>query len=101
MTAIPSSPMDRFAIVEKIRSLFARSPVFSGARISDAQTSSEGQVSVDVGFGGGPALIRIVAPSAEKAYALLYELASFIIQAEESRRAPCPVLGGPPRNGHR
>jgi hypothetical protein len=86
MTAFPSPPpLDRLAIVEKIRSLFERSPVFCGARISDPQTSSEGKVSVDVGFGCGPALFRIVAPSAEKAYALLYEFARAVVENNASR----------------
>jgi hypothetical protein len=89
MTAFPSPPpLDCLAIVEKIRSLFERSPVFCGARISDPQIGSEGRVSVEVGFGCGPALFRIVAPSAEKAYVLLYELAHAVVENDLSPPRP-------------
>jgi hypothetical protein len=86
MTAIPPPfhPLDRFAMIEKIRSLLERSPVFREARISGPQTHPEGQVSVDVGFGGGPALFRITAPSPDKAYALLYELARALVETGAS-----------------
>jgi hypothetical protein len=94
-------PLDGPTIVQKIRDVFGRSPVFREAQISDPLPSPDGGVSVDVHFGRAPALFRIVAPSPEKAYVVLYELASSMIQAEESHRAPCPVLGVPPRNGHR
>lgn len=87
MTAIPSPPpLDRFAIVEKIRDVFDRSPVFRDAQISDPLPSPDGGVSVSVRFGRAPALFRIVAPSPEKAYAVLYELASSMVQAESSRQ---------------
>jgi hypothetical protein len=96
-----ASPLDRPTTMQKMRDVFGRSPVFHEAQISDPLPSPDGGVSVDVRFGRAPALFRIVAPFPEKAYAILYELASSMIQAQESRRAPCPVLGVPPRNGHR
>jgi hypothetical protein len=81
-----ASPLDRPTVVQKIRDVFARSPVFREAQISDPLPSPDGGVSVHVRFGRTPALFRIVAPSPEKAYAVLYEFASSMIQVEESRR---------------
>ncbi len=86
MTAISSlPPRHRFPIVERIRDLFERSPGLCGAQISDPRSILGGQVSVDVGFGRGPAMFRIVAPSAERAYALLYELARALVGNDVTR----------------
>jgi hypothetical protein len=88
MTTIPSPqpPLDRFAIAEKVRSVFERSAAFRDARISDPQTSPEGQVSISVAFGRSPALFRVVAPSVEKAYAILYELARGVVEKDVRRQ---------------
>jgi hypothetical protein len=88
-----ASPLDRPTFVQKIRDVFGRSPVFREAQISDPLPSPDGGVSVEVRFGRAPALFRIAAPSPEKAYAVLYELASSMVQAEESHRL------GPSRTG--
>jgi hypothetical protein len=72
-------------MIETIRGLLDRSPVFRGAQISLPQAYLGGEVSVAVGFGGGPALFRIVAPSVEKAYALLYEFARSLVEMEDRR----------------
>jgi len=86
------SRVDGPTIMQKIRDVFGRSPVFREALISDPLPSPDGGVSVEVRFGPTPALFRIVAPSPDKAYAVLYELASSMIQAEESRRLrPSPI----------
>jgi hypothetical protein len=72
-------------MIEEIRGLLDRSPVFRGAQISLPQADLGGAVSVAVGFEGGPALFRIVAPSVEKAYAVLYEFARSLVEMENHR----------------
>jgi hypothetical protein len=72
-------------MIEKIRGLLNRSPVFRGAQISLPQAYPGGEVSVAVGFGGGRALFRIVAPSVEKVYAILYEFARSLVETEDRR----------------
>ena len=76
---------DSLDMIEKIRGLLDRSPVFRGAQISLPQTYPGGEVSVAVGFGGGTALFRIVAPSVDKAYAVLYEFARSLVERENHR----------------
>jgi len=76
---------DHLTVLQIIREIFARSPVFQGALISDPQLGLEGQVIVDVSFDGGPAAFRVVAPSEEEAYAILHELASAMVEVERNR----------------
>ncbi len=86
------SPMDRPTIVQRIHDVFGRSPMFREAQISDPLPIPGSGVSVEVRFGFAPALFRIIAPSPEKAYAVLYEIASSMVQTEESRRfRPSPI----------
>ena len=87
MTAASPQPtaFDSMGMIEKIQGLLNRSSVFRGAQISLPQTYPGGEVSVAVGFGGGTALFRIVAPSVEKAYAVLYEFAHSLVEMENRR----------------
>jgi len=62
---------DSSAMIETIRGLLDRSPVFRGAQISLPQAYLGGEVSVAVGFGGGPAL--------------LYEFARSLVEMEDRR----------------
>jgi hypothetical protein len=81
-----SSAFDTVGMLEKVRSLLDRSRVFRGTQISLSQVDLGGEVRVDVGFGGGPALCRIVAPSLEKAYGVLYEFALSVAETEDLRQ---------------
>lgn len=88
---------DHLTVVQIIREIFARSPVFQGALVSDPQLGLEGEVIVDVSFDSGPAAFRVVAPSEEEAYAILHELASAMVEIEGSRRG---AGNGPGDTGH-
>jgi hypothetical protein len=79
-----ASPLDRLTIVQKIRDVFDRSPLFREAQISDPLPRPDGGVSMDVRFGSAPALFCIVAPSPERAYAILYELAVSLVDIERA-----------------
>lgn len=84
--SIRRSVMDRLTVVQIIRGIFARSPVFSDALLSDPRVGPEGEVIVDVSFGRGPVAVRVVAPSVEEVYAILHQLASAMVEIERSRR---------------
>jgi len=81
-----SSAFDPVSMLERVRGLLDRSRIFRGARISLSQVDLGGEVRVDVGIGGGPAICRIFAPSLEKAYAVLYEFALSIAETENRRQ---------------
>ncbi|HSB70258.1 MAG TPA: hypothetical protein VLT62_13070 [Candidatus Methylomirabilis sp.] len=76
---------DRLTLVHIIRGIFDRSPVFREACISEPHIDPGGGVIVDVSFDHGPAAFRVVAPSAEEAYAILHELASAMVEIERDR----------------
>ncbi len=78
------SCLDRPAVIQKIREIFAQSSVLRDAQICDPHSSGGGKVWMDVRFGQGPVLFRVVAPTPEKAYAVLYELASALVEAERN-----------------
>ncbi len=80
----PSFPMDRQAVLWKVRDLFGRTHAFRDAWISDPSRGLEGEVSVEVGFGAGPAQFKVTAPSLEEVYAILYELATALLKSEKA-----------------
>jgi hypothetical protein len=73
--------MDRCTAVQNIQDVFARSPVLRDAVISDPLPKRDGAVMIDVSFDRGPAGFRVVATTADEAYALLYELATSTVEA--------------------
>ena len=87
MTAmsICRSVTDRLAVVQIIQGIFARSPVFQDALISDPRLGPGGEVIVDVSFDHDPAAFRVVAPSVEEAYAILHQLASAMVEIAGGR----------------
>ena len=84
-TSLRRSLTDRLTLMQIIRGIFDRSPVFREACISEPRIGSEGEVIVAVSFDHGPAAFRVVAPSAEEAYAILHELASAMVEIERGR----------------
>jgi hypothetical protein len=76
------SSMDRLALVQLIRRTFARSPIFREPVISDPLPCSNGQVTVKVSFDQGPPVFRVVAPSEDEVYTILYELASAMVEID-------------------
>ncbi len=67
------APTDRLTVVQAILDLFAQSPAFRDAVISDPFIGPGGAVILDVKIGQETAF-RVVAPTADEAYAVLYEL---------------------------
>ena len=67
-------PIDRLTVAQ-VRDLHAQSPAFRNAVISEPEpfVGPEGTVFLDVRIGQETAF-RVVAPSADEAYALLHEL---------------------------
>lgn len=76
---------DRLTVVQMIRRIFAQSPVFRDALISDPRITADGEVIVELSFDHGPPTLRVVAPSAEEAHAILHELASAMVDVERGR----------------
>ncbi len=68
-------PIDRLTVVRALGDLHAQSPAFRDAVISEPEpfVGPEGTVFLDVRIGRDTAF-RVVAPSANDAYALLHEL---------------------------
>ncbi len=90
-------PIDRLTVVQAICDLDAQSPAFRDAVISDPFVGPEGAVILDVRIGQDTAF-RVVAPTADEAYALLHELIdSMIDTARRARgipaRAPSAACG--------
>ena len=79
------SPIDRPTVVQAIRDLFARSPDFRDAVISDPFVGPDGTVSLDVSV-GQDTVFHVVAPTADEAYALLHELVDPLIDLARRRR---------------
>jgi hypothetical protein len=73
---------DSLAVIQIIRRIFARSPVFQDALISNPRFGPGGEVIVDVSFDHDPAAFRVVAPTVEEAYAILHELATAMVEIE-------------------
>ena len=74
---------DRLMVAQVIHEIFARSPFFCDAMISQPLAGSKGEVALDVSFDQGPTAFRVVAPSEEEAYAVLHELATAIVELEQ------------------
>lgn len=74
------------AVAKKIRLAFDRCPIFRDARISDPARTPFGVVCLDIRFGDGPAVFRVLAPTSDRAYAILDELASGIAEGEEGKQ---------------
>ena len=81
--------IDRRAHVHLIREVFARSPLFCEAAVSEPVLTRGGEVALDVSFDGGPTVFRVVAGSADEAYAMLYELALAMVEVEQGQGARC------------
>ncbi len=71
-------PVNRPAEVQAIRDLFARSPEFRDAVISDPVLGAGGAVVLEVRRDQETAF-RVVAPTTEEAYALLHELVAPLV----------------------
>ncbi len=88
----PFPSNDRLSVIQAIRAIFARSPAFRHAVISDPLAGRQGQVALDVRFGREPTALRIVAPTADEAYALLHELATSMVESDRGMKGtPCPA----------
>ncbi len=74
---------DRLSVVQVIQEIFACSPVFCDAMISESLVGSESDVAVDVSFERGPTAFRVVAPPEEEAHAVLHELATAMVELEQ------------------
>lgn len=83
------STIDRLALVQLIRRIFEWSPIFREAVISDPLRTSNGEVAVNVSFDQGPAVVRVVAPSEDEAYTILYELASAMVEIDPKQYTSC------------
>jgi hypothetical protein len=78
--------LDRVTFVEAIRGVFARSPIFCGVALSEPRMGPGGDVTVEVSFEQGRPALRVTAASDEKAYAILHELASTMVEIERAVR---------------
>lgn len=74
------SSIDRLTLVQLIRAIFSRSPLFREPVISESVMGSKGEVAVNVSFDHGPTVFRVVAPSGDEAYSILYELALAMVE---------------------
>lgn len=74
-------------------------PLFRDAHISEPHTRPGGRVSVEVHFGSSPALFRIIAPCAKRAYAILHELAVSLAGVERDYTGGGQSQGEGGRNG--
>ena len=76
--------IDCLTLVEAIRGVFARSPIFRDAEIVESRERSGGALALDVSFGRGPTALRVVAHTDKEAYAILHELASTMVEIERN-----------------
>jgi hypothetical protein len=67
--------IDRHARDRLIRDVFARSPRFRKAEVSGPVRARNGAVGLDVRFDSGSILVRVLACSVDRGYALLHALA--------------------------
>jgi hypothetical protein len=75
--------IDQHVYVHLIRDVFSRSPLFRDAAVSEPLRTPEGDVALNVGFGDGPTVFRVVAGSGDEAYAILHELALAMVEVEQ------------------
>lgn len=78
------SEIDCLTLVEAVRGIFARSPIFGNAEILESRERPGGVLTLDVSFGRGPTALRVVAGTEREAYAILHELASTMVEIERS-----------------
>ena len=78
--------IDRLTLVEEIRRVFARSPIFRDAVISHPSQGPGGEVTVDLRCDHRPTVLRVTAPSDEEAFAILHELVSAMVEIERDPR---------------
>jgi hypothetical protein len=71
---------------EGIQALFRQSRVFRGAYLTPLQQGQGSDMWVDVGFGTGPALFRVVGPTPSMLYQSLYRLVQDLIGQERQER---------------
>ena len=78
--------LDRVTFVEAIRGVFARSPIFCGATLSEPRLGPREDVTVEVAgpWTSGVACYRPLPD--EKVYAILHELASTMVEIERAVR---------------
>jgi len=78
--------IDPITLLEAIRGVLARSPIFHKAAICPPVIGTHGEVTVQVTFPAGTPALRVTAPSDQEAYAILHELASAIVENAQNRR---------------
>ena len=86
VTLQKDAPIVRRIHVHLIRKVFARSPLFREAAVSEPVFTREGRWALDVSFDGGPTAFRVVAGSEGEAYAGLHELALAMVDVDEQAR---------------
>ncbi len=91
--------IDRLTVVQAIHDLHAQSPAFRDAVISEPLVGPAGAVILDVSIGQDTAF-RVVAPTADEAYALLHELIDSMIDTARRARG-IPVRNPPATCGRR
>ena len=79
--------IDRGTLVQRIRGVFARSPIFREAVISELTSGPDGEAIVDVSFGHGRTAFRVVATSEDDVCAILCDFAFAVGEAGDCRRA--------------
>jgi len=83
------SSIDRLTLMQLIRGIFSRSPIFREPVISEAMPGCKGEVDLAVSFGHGPTVFRVAAPSADEAYSILHELALVMVETDSKHRTLC------------
>ena len=81
--------IDQRTLIQRIRGVFARSPIFREAVISELLSGPDGEAIVDVSFGQGRTAVRVVASSEDEVCEILCNLALAMDEADPSRRAVC------------
>jgi hypothetical protein len=79
--------IDHRTLVQLIRGVFARSPIFREAVISELLSGPDGEAIVDVSFGHGRTAFRVVASTEDDVCAILCDLAFAVSENDQSRRA--------------
>jgi hypothetical protein len=77
---------DRRTLVQLIQGVFARSPIFREAVISEPLSGPDGEAIVDVSFGQGRTAFRVIASSEDDVYAILCDLVFAVDEDNPSRR---------------
>ena len=80
------SSSDHSTLVQLVRGVFARSPIFREAVISEPLSGPDGEAIVDVSFGHGRTAFRVIASTEDDAYAILCDLAFAVGEDDHSHR---------------